>query len=113
MQTSMNYLFLLIVIVIGVATGNILSNLIIAKYFSQEFIIQTIKNPVSTPETTPEVIKPVKEDKPKDNSASRETVKLSPNDQVSSEIEPSPLNSEELIEQRKLDRKWNSFSEEM
>ena len=103
MQTSMNYFLLFIVITCGVVAGNVISNLIVSGQTAEEIAAQPSSEPkVSTDISTPSIEQEMKEDDEKDTKL-RETIKLSPDNSNESKITESPINSEELIEQRKLD----------
>jgi len=108
MESKINYFLLLLVIVSGVAIGNLLSNWISVHHIEQKAssqVTQTSEIPKIIPETTislPEKVDQV-EAKSDPVSEPRETVKLSPKDYVDPELDQAPANSEEMIEKRKLD----------
>lgn len=94
METRINYFALLIVITVGVAAGNLISNWITAKYIDAEVEKETIEISKVVPVAPPKQIAPAN---------TQETIKLSPNISVESKAIENPVNQEQLIEQRKLD----------
>lgn len=94
MESRINYFALLIVITIGVLTGNLISNLITAKYINAKVENKTIEISKVKPETPTKQITP---------AIMQETIKLSPDKPIESELKEKPVNQEQLIEQRKLD----------
>ncbi len=98
MEPKINYVTLLVLIILGVAVGNLASSFITAKYFQKEHVKKIADGSKAAP------ITPSKPSKPE---TAPETVKLSPEKQSSSQATPeaseNPVTPEQLIEQRKLD----------
>jgi len=110
MEPKINYVALLILIILGVAIGNLTSSLIATKYFNikpQETVKQS--EPKAPAVTTVIEPKPAEPSKPQTNETdiARETVKLSPEPDAASNNKPgaadSSVDPKKLIEQRKLD----------
>jgi len=101
MEPKINFVTLLILIILGVAVGNLVSSFITTKYFQKEHVKETAETSKVIPTSPSKTTKSVKPE------TFRETVKLSPEQQsVTSkapEVSEDPVNSEQLIEQRKLD----------
>ncbi len=101
MQPKINYVGLLILIIFGVAVGNLASSFITTKYLHNE----PEKEPVEISNAVPITLS-----KPAESTKSeiiRETVKLSPDEQEQSKLESeeskNPTEQKLVIEQRKLD----------
>ncbi len=101
MDPKINNVTLLILIILGVAVGNLTSSWVTTKYFTKEnekILVELPKNEAEVPLITTE---------PKIHELTRETVKLSPD--VNKELQQDseiPKNSDDpklLIEQRKID----------
>ena len=103
MEIRINYLALLLVIIIGVASGNILSNWFVERYSGNEqtrHISKDVEKKSKTvAEPTNELLEETESNK---KTHERETIKLSPNDQTPSHLSQEPVNTEEQIEQRKI-----------
>ncbi len=106
METKINNLLLLLVIITGVAAGNLLSSWIDARYLVEEPTTQVTNIPQIKPEMTTSLPNKKNQEETKSDLVSepRETVKLSPNDHNDTKLDETPVNSEELIEKRKLDK---------
>jgi hypothetical protein len=105
MQAKINYVTLLILIILGVAVGNLASSFIAAKYFNdyeQRSDLAEESKTVNNTVKHEERIKP--SNTPKDI---QETVKLSPEESPKSLFEPKapkdPAEQKLQIEERKLD----------
>jgi len=109
MEPKINYVFLLLLIILGVALGNLASSWFAAKYIDNNIekahtgtpkvLVEDASKPTPTQEadTSPEVKAPTR------TETIRETVKLSPENQTNPKtVAPLP-NTKELLEQRKLD----------
>lgn len=103
MQARINYLFLFIVITLGVISGNLVSNWITSKYTSKEVILQSPIEPEQATNTSLQTKVPEKQIEAEIKTGPRETIKLSPENSDKPTNAEIPVNSEELIEQRKLD----------
>ena len=105
MEPKINYVALLILIILGVAVGNLASSFITTNYLNKEREKEATEVSKAIPTTTPsQSSNTTKLEKPE---TTRETVKLSPEAQQESQIEPkateNPVDHEQLIEQRRLD----------
>ncbi len=101
MEPKSNYVGLLVLIIFGVAVGNLASSYITAKYLHKENKIISAKEPkdiTTIPENSTET---------KIHDITRETVKLTPESLTEpnskSEVTPNPTEHKLLIEQRKID----------
>ena len=109
MEPKINYVTLLILIILGVAVGNLASSWFAAKYIDKEVekvyseAPKVLSEDAPKPVVSQEANIPPEVKVPAQTEAVRETVKLSPNDQTEPEKIESPANSEQLIAQRKLD----------
>lgn len=105
MEPKINYVALLILIILGVAVGNLASSFITAKYSYKEHEKQAAEVPVVVPANKPASIP--KPTAPAKTITTQETIKLSPEANPELNIEPEltekPANTKQLIEQRKLD----------
>jgi hypothetical protein len=105
MQPKLNYVTLLILIILGVAVGNLASSFIATKYINKN---EQKNESVGGPKVANKISKhqePVKPTDPPENI--QETVKLSPEQQPKSLFKPKlpkdPAEQKQLIEERKLD----------
>lgn len=105
MEPKINYVFLLLLIIFGVALGNLASSLIAKKYFDKdaEIATQVIPQAPVIKESLPEA----STSQPEKLAKPQETVKLSPEGSSESEKESQavekPADTKHLIEQRKID----------
>lgn len=101
MEPKVNYVGLLVLIILGVAVGNLASSFITAKYFHKENEKTSID--ISKAATT----EPLKATKSESDETIRETVKLSPETQSDShtqtEITENSADQKQSLEQRKID----------
>jgi hypothetical protein len=102
MEPKINYVALLILIILGVAIGNLASSLITTKYLDEEQEKEAIETSKAKP-GTPSMSTSTDSKKPE---ITLEIVKLSPEVHQEPQIEPeateNPVDHERLIEQRRL-----------
>ena len=103
MQIKINYFLLFAVISIGVIVGNVISNWLISNYLSKEIETKSTVGSNSPPVESPKPVAPENIEIPKIEEQTLETVKLSPENTVNTEDKATPISTEELIEQRRLD----------
>ena len=111
MQQKINYIALLIMIILGVAIGNLTSSWLTTKYNNTKAENAANLVPKVLSDTTSDISKNKTINKPEQNRSTgestrelaRETVKLSPKNQTQAEETTPAASSEELIEQRRLD----------
>lgn len=109
MQQKINYIGLLLLIILGVALGNLTSSWVTAKYNYVEPEIKTITAPKVLSKTLikggkpSELKEPAKTGTPEPSEVIRETVKLSPNSQTETEEIKPIADPKQLMDQRKID----------
>ena len=107
METRINYILLLVIIIVGVAAGNIISEWISSRSINKQAAAQIVEKAKPSSEIKQELSsqtdETVKEIEPEKINEPRETIKLSPDGHKQSETTDIPADSEELITQRKLD----------
>jgi len=109
MEPKINYIALLILIILGVALGNLASSWFTVTYMERKDEKEIIDAPeVATKDLSKNIepLEPLKPREVKDSTKAeviRETVKLSPKSQNEAEKIAAPANPKQLIEQRKLD----------
>jgi len=100
MEQKTNYIALLILIILGVALGNLASSLITSKFLNKEISKEEVDKPkISTIEKT-DPIKPLVSTTP---APPQETIKLSPEKAQETSPPKNKMAHKELIEKRKLD----------
>jgi len=102
MEPKINYVTLLILIILGVAVGNLASSFITSEYLHKQDKKEVSELPTKTP------AHPAKSTiSTNSEPVTRETVKLSPERPSESQTAPNateaPVDSEQLIEQRRID----------
>ena len=113
MQPKVNYVALLILIILGVALGNLASSFIATNYFTKERAKELKPVSKELPKEPPiehsrnieleRIKKPLKNKEAVLPEPVRETVKLSPDGHEEVQNIETPTDSKELIAQRKLD----------
>ncbi|MFK7815323.1 MAG: hypothetical protein AB8B92_03225 [Gammaproteobacteria bacterium] len=105
MNPKANYVGLLVLIILGVAVGNLASSFITTKYIHK----QNEKNSTEVSKTAANapIVTTKTKSESKPNKVTRETVKLSPETQsdshAQSETPKNPADHKKSIEQRKID----------
>ncbi len=100
MQPNINYLTLLILIILGVAIGNLTSSLIASKYINNKHEKETLE--ISDTSATNH-IKHAETSESEKTVTPQEIIKLSPEDREDLETSENSIDHKQLIEQRKLD----------
>ncbi len=100
MQPKINYVALLILIILGVAVGNLTSSLIASKYINNDYVKET---PDSSEALSLEDSKQVESPEPENSIPAQEIIKLSLEEKKELEIIEKPIEQKLLIEERKLD----------
>ncbi|MGH1537863.1 MAG: hypothetical protein ACRBDX_07430 [Gammaproteobacteria bacterium] len=100
MQPNINYLTLLILIILGVAIGNLTSSLIASKYINNKHEKETLE--ISDTSATNH-IKHAETSESEKTVTPQEIIKLSPEDREDLEASENSIDHKQLIEQRKLD----------